>query len=87
MFIYWIIISAFVAMVDRLYWEIFRRILERIPPPKGDPWIQSIICAVGGALGALAITRLTGASDPFTTVTGGFIGGRLVGGIIATVRQ
>jgi hypothetical protein len=83
---YWIIISAFVAMVDRLYWAIFKIRDERIPP-KGDAWIQSVFCAVGGALGALAITRLTGASDPFTTVTGGFIGGRLVGGIIATVRQ
>jgi hypothetical protein len=85
---YWIVISAFVAMVDRLYWAIFKIRDERIPPPKGgDPWLQSFICAVGGALGALAITRLTGVSDPFTTVTGGFIGGRLVGGIVATLRQ
>ena len=81
------IISAFVAMVDRLYWAIFKTRDEHIPPPKGDPWIQSIVCAVGGALGAFAITRLTGSSDLFTAVTGGFIGGRLVGGIVATVRQ
>lgn len=82
----YIAIAGFVAMVDRLYWAIFRIRDERIPP-KGDPWIQSIFSAVGGVLGALAIIQLTGASDLLTTVTGGFIGGRLVGGIIATVRQ
>lgn len=81
----WIIIASFVAAVDRLYWAVFRR-RDEVIPPKGDPWLQAVFSAVGGALGALAITRLTGTSDPLTMVVGGFIGGRIVGGIIATVR-
>jgi len=82
---FWIITASFVAAVDRLYWAVFRR-RDEVIPPKGDPFLQAIFAGVGGALGAFAITRLTGTSDPLTTVLWGFIGGRIVGGIIATVR-
>ena len=84
----WIVIASFVAGVDRLYWAIFKRRDMVVPPKGGGPvgaWVQAVVSAVGGAVGALAITRLTGQSDPFTTVVGAVIAGRIVGGIVETV--
>jgi hypothetical protein len=87
---FWII-PFFAATVDRLYWAIYKNRDERIPPKDGGPvvgaWISAFISGVAGAAGAFAINRMTGQMDLFTLVVGAFIGGRLVGGIIDTVRQ
>jgi hypothetical protein len=78
-----IVVAAFVAAVDPLYWAIFKERDIRIPP-RG--WLQAVIGAVGGAAGAFAMSRLANTTDLLPVVLGGFIGGRLLVGIVATVR-
>ena len=81
-------IGALVAGVDRLYWAIFGVRDSRMPPnpPWWDWWLVSIYSAIGGAAGGFAISRIMDSTDLFTTVIGALIGGRLVGGMIETIK-
>ena len=84
------VIPFMVAVVDRLYWAVFGKILQVLPDRHGGgPWgrqlLESIISGVGGVAGAYAIGRLTGQSDLVTGVIGAFIGGRVVGTVVAIV--
>ena len=81
----YLIIAGFVAAVDRLMWAVFGRIWKLVPPRGGGPFVQAVFSGIGGALGALAITRLTGQTDLVTAIAGAFIAGRIVGGIMDTV--
>lgn len=72
-----------IASVDRLYWAIFGRRDSRVPP-KGL-WTSTLFAGIGGAAGAYALSYTTSTVDLLTSVIGGFIGGRLVSGIIETV--
>lgn len=79
----YLIVAFFFAAVDRLQWAIFGRIWKLIPPG-GNPFLEAVFPGIGGAIGAFAITRLTGQTDLFTAVVGAFIVGRIVGGLIDT---
>lgn len=81
----YLVIAGLVAGVDRLKWAVFGRIWKLIPPKGGGPWVQAVICGVGGAVGAYAIGQVLGQTDLLTAVIGGFIGGRIVGGVVDTV--
>jgi hypothetical protein len=84
-----IIIGAVAAAVDRLYWAVFGFIIMRTDPPRGPgvgPLLEAVLSGVGGAVGAFAISQLTGQRDLLTAVVGAFIGGRLVGGAIDMFR-
>jgi hypothetical protein len=79
------IIAFFVATVDTLYYTVFGKILQVLPDRHGGgPWGRALISGVAGVAGAFAIMRLTGQVDIFTVVVGAVIGGRLVGGAIAS---
>jgi hypothetical protein len=79
------IIAGFVAGVDRVAWAIWGRIWRLVPPKPWEPWVHAVFSAIGGAVGALAITQLTRQNDLFTIVVGAIIGGRIVGGILDTM--
>lgn len=78
------IVAFFFAAVDRLQWAIFGRIWKLIPPKGGNPFLEAVFPGIGGAIGAFAITQLTGQTDLFTAIVGAFIAGRIVGGLIDT---
>jgi hypothetical protein len=82
------IVCALVAGVDRLYWAIFG-VRDSLIPPKPqwwNWWFVSIYSAIGGVAGGFAISRITDSTDLFTMVIGALIGGRLVGGMIESIK-
>lgn len=79
-----IVFAGLVAAVDRLYWAIWKARDMRVPPK--DWWLQSVLSGVGGAVGGFAVIQFGQTTDLLAAVLGGFIGGRLVGGIVETVR-
>jgi hypothetical protein len=90
------VIGFFVAVVDRLYWAVFKNIIIRsdIVPPKGPggpvgPLFEALICGIAGVAAAFVLGRQMGHSDLFTFVVGAFVGGRILGGAIdlATVAR
>jgi hypothetical protein len=78
------IIGFFAASVDILYWSIYGQRDMRIPPK--DWWLNSLYAGLGGAAGAYALTYAYSTTDLLTSVVGGFIGGRLVTGIMETFK-
>lgn len=73
-----------VASVDQLYWAIYAQRDMRIPPK--DWWLSSLYSGIGGAAGAYVSSYANSTTDLLTSVVGGFIGGRLVSGIIKTIK-
>jgi hypothetical protein len=86
-------IPFFAAMVDRLYWAIWKERDKRIDPKGGGPggplraWVEAIISGLAGAAGAYVVGRVTGQTDLLSSLAGAYIGGRLVGGAIDSVAQ
>ncbi len=84
------VIPFFAAMVDRLYWAIYKR-RDMVTDPKGGgpggplrAWVEAIVSGIAGVAGAYLIGRVGGQNDFLTTLVGAFIGGRIVGGLIDT---
>jgi hypothetical protein len=88
-----LIIAFFFAATDSLYW-LWEMIFHlQLVPPKGDPvgpalrvWSRAPISGVGGVGGAFALVQLTNSTDLLTVLAGAFIGGRIVGGAVASLR-
>lgn len=85
-------IAFFFAATDALYWwwEMIYH-LQLVPHPK-DPgpirvWTRAAFSGIGGVAGAYGLTQLTGANDLLTVLAGAYIGGRIVGGAIASIRR
>lgn len=79
------LIAAAGSVADRLYMIVFKEPIQR--GPSFPQLFTAILCGIGGAAGALAVSQLTGQNNLFTAVVGAFIGGRLVGGAIDLARS
>lgn len=89
-----LIIAFFFAATDSLYW-LWEMIYHlQLVPPK-DPvgpgtlkvWIRAVICGVGGIAGAYALTQLGGTTELLTVLAGAYMGGRFVGGAMASFAR
>lgn len=73
-----IIFPVIFAVVDALYWAIFRQRDMRIPPKS---WMLLALATAGAAVGAkfVAPALLGGAEDLLSTTLGALAGSRLAG--------
>jgi hypothetical protein len=88
-------IAFFFAATDALYWLKELIFHLKVVDPDGPPierlggfevWTRAAISGVGGVGGAYALVQLTNATDLLTVIVGAFIGGRIVGGAVASYR-
>lgn len=70
-------LATAVAVVDALYWAIFKERDMRMPP---KPWWNLALAAIGGVAGSYAAVQFGGSDDLLTATLGAFVGGRLFNG-------
>jgi outer membrane lipoprotein SlyB len=72
--LYFILPTA-VAVVDVLYWTIFRQRDMRIPPKS---WQNLAFAVVGGLAGSYVVSRFGASEDLLASTLGAFVGGRVL---------